>query len=68
MMMFLNILIVLSLLAVLVTLVLGFVNMARGGEGAGARSNVLMRYRVGIQFVAIILMVVGFMIKQSMAG
>jgi len=66
--MFLNILIVVSMLAVLVTLILGFVNMARGGQGSSERSNVLMRYRVGIQFVAIMLMVVGFMIKQSMAG
>ncbi len=66
--MFLNILIVVSMLAVLVTLILGFVNMARGGQGSGERSNVLMRYRVGIQFVAIMLMVVGFMIKQSMAS
>jgi hypothetical protein len=66
--MFLNILIVVSMLAVLVTLILGFVNMARGGQGSSERSNVLMRYRVGIQFVAIMLMVVGFMIKQSIAG
>ncbi len=68
MLMLLNILIVLSMIAVLGTLILGMVNMARGGEGSGARSNVLMRYRVGIQFVAIILMVVGFMMRQSMAG
>ncbi|QNL18009.1 twin transmembrane helix small protein [Hyphobacterium sp. CCMP332] len=68
MIIFLNILIVVAMLAVLVTLFLGFFNMARGGEGASARSNILMRYRVGIQFVAIMLMVVGFMIKQSMAG
>jgi hypothetical protein len=68
MLMLLNILIVLSMIAVLGTLILGMVNMARGGEGSGARSNVLMRYRVGIQFVAIILMVVGFMMRQSLAG
>lgn len=65
MMMFLNILIVVSMLAVLGTLILGFVNMARGGEGSGARSNVLMRYRVGIQFVAIILMVVAVAIRTT---
>ncbi len=68
MMIFLNILIAISLLAVLVTLILGFVNMARGGDGAPGRSNILMRYRVGIQFVAIMLMVVGFMARQSLAG
>jgi hypothetical protein len=68
MMIFLNILIVISLLAVLVTLILGFVNMARGGDGASGRSNILMRYRVGIQFVAIMLMVIGFLARQSLAG
>ncbi|MBI1236153.1 twin transmembrane helix small protein [Hyphobacterium indicum] len=68
MMIFLNILIVISLLAVLVTLILGFVNMARGGDGASARSNVLMRYRVGIQFAAIMLMVLGFIAKGAMTG
>jgi len=68
MMIFLNILIVISLLAVLVSLILGFVNMARGGEGSAGRSNILMRYRVGIQFVAIMLMVLGFLAKQSLAG
>lgn len=68
MLMLLNILIVLSMVAVLGTLILGMVNMARGGEGSGARSNVLMRYRVGIQFVAVMLMVVGFMMRQSLAG
>lgn len=67
-MIFLNILIVISLLAVLVTLILGFVNMARGGDGASARSNVLMRYRVGIQFAAIMLMVLGFLAKGAMTG
>lgn len=67
-MIFLNILIVISLLAVLVTLILGFVNMARGGEGASARSNILMRYRVGIQFAAIMLMVLGFVAKGAMTG
>lgn len=68
MLMLLNILIVLSMVAVLGTLILGMVNMARGGEGSGARSNVLMRFRVGIQFVAVMLMVVGFMMRQSLAG
>lgn len=67
-MIFLNILIVISLLAVLVTLILGFVNMALGGDGASARSNVLMRYRVGIQFAAIMLMVLGFIAKGAMTG
>jgi len=68
MIIFLNILIMVALLAVLVTLILGFVNMARGGEGASGRSNILMRYRVGIQFAAIMLMVLGFITKGAMTG
>jgi len=64
----LNILIVVALLALLVTLGLGLFNMARGGEGSSARSNILMRYRVGIQFVAVMLLVVGFISKGALAG
>ena len=64
----LNILIVVALLALLVTLGLGLFNMARGGEGSSARSNILMRYRVGIQFVAVMLLVIGFISKGALAG
>lgn len=68
MILFLNILIVVSLLAVLATLILGFVNMARGGDGSSLRSNKLMRYRVAIQFVAIGLMFIAVIAKQGAAG
>jgi len=68
MIIFLNILIVIAMLGLLVTLGLGLFNMARGGEGSSARSNILMRYRVGIQFVAVILLVIGFIAKGAMAG
>ncbi|MGB5950265.1 MAG: twin transmembrane helix small protein [Parvibaculum sp.] len=41
-----------AMAAVLAVLVLGLLNMMRGGSGS--RSQMLMRWRVGLQFVAII--------------
>ena len=68
MLLFLNIMIGVALLLVLVTLIAGLVNMTRGGEGSSARSNVLMRWRVGLQFAAIALMVLGFIIRGAISG
>ena len=48
------ILVPLALLAVVVVLGLGLVNMARGKSGN--RSQTLMRWRVILQFVAIVIM------------
>lgn len=66
MIMALNILIGVAVLAVALTLVAGLFNLARGGEGAGERSNKLMRWRVILQFVAIGLLVVGFIAKSAL--
>jgi len=44
-----------AILAVAVILILGLVNMLR--QGAGNRSQMLMRWRVGAQFVAIVVIV-----------
>ena len=41
--------------AVAVALILGLWNMARGGSAN--RSQILMRWRVGLQFVAIVIIV-----------
>jgi len=68
MLLFVNIMIGVALLLVLVTLIAGLVNMTRGGEGSSARSNVLMRWRVGLQFAAIALMVLGFIIRGAISG
>ena len=68
MLIFVNIMIGAALLLVLVTLIAGLVNMTRGGEGSSARSNVLMRWRVGLQFAAIALMVLGFIIRGAISG
>ncbi len=51
-----NILIGIALAAVFIVLLLGLFNMMRGGNSN--RSQNLMRWRVGLQFVAIVLLVV----------
>ncbi len=51
-----NIVISIALAAVFIVLLLGLFNMMRGGNSN--RSQMLMRWRVGLQFVAIVIMVV----------
>ncbi len=46
----------LAILAVAVVLVLGFANLLR--QGAGNASQRLMRWRVGLQFLAIVIVVI----------
>jgi NADH:ubiquinone oxidoreductase subunit 6 (subunit J) len=48
--------------AVLVVLLLGLWNMMRGGSAN--RSQSLMRWRVGLQFVAIIILMLGLYLSQ----
>lgn len=48
--------------AVLVVLVLGLWNMMRGGSAS--RSQNLMRWRVGLQFAAIIILMLGLYLSQ----
>jgi hypothetical protein len=50
-----NILVGAALLAVLFVLLLGIANMARGGDAK--LSQVLMRWRVGLQFLAILIII-----------
>ncbi len=65
---FINILIALALLAVLASLFMGLVTLARGGEYAAANSNRFMRWRVKTQAVAIVLLIIGFIYKASHPG
>jgi hypothetical protein len=51
-----NAAVMVAILAVAVVLVLGLVNMLR--EGASNTSQTLMRWRVGLQFLAIVIIVV----------
>jgi hypothetical protein len=50
---FSNTLVFIAATAVLLVLLAGFFNMFRGGAGAPERSQTLMRWRVGLQFVAL---------------
>lgn len=52
-MVFTNTLVFVAAAAVFVVLLAGFFNMFRGGAGAGQRSQTLMRWRVGLQFLAL---------------
>lgn len=55
-----DVLILVALLAVVVTLGLGFYSLYRGGEFSRSHSNKLMRLRVALQFVAVVLILLGF--------
>jgi hypothetical protein len=48
--------------AVLVVLVMGLANMMRGGNSN--TSQKLMRWRVGLQFVAIVVLMLGLYLSQ----
>ncbi|MGV8997424.1 MAG: twin transmembrane helix small protein [Parvibaculaceae bacterium] len=43
-----------AMASVLIVLVLGLLNMAKGGSGS--RSQTLMRWRVGLQLIAVIIL------------
>ena len=62
---FINILIVISLLAVLAPLGLGIYGMVRGGEFNAKHGNRLMRWRVTLQAVAIGMLAIGFWYKSA---
>jgi Hypoxia induced protein conserved region len=53
---------VLAVLAVAVVLLMGLVNMMRGGSAN--RSQYLMRWRVILQFIAIIVLMAGLWLSQ----
>lgn len=50
---------------VLVILVAGIINLAFKGPKAQSRSNQLMRMRVVAQFVAVVLIMIGFWFKTK---
>jgi hypothetical protein len=49
--------------AVAIVLVLGLINMMRGGSPG--TSQTLMRWRVGLQFVAIIVILIAIWVKSN---
>jgi len=52
---FSNLLVGVGVAVVGLVLIAGFVNMFRGGVGAAERSQKLMRWRVGLQFLALVI-------------
>jgi uncharacterized membrane protein YiaA len=59
----LNIAIFVAMAAVVTVLVAGIANLAMTGDKARSRSNQLMRLRVLVQFIAVILLMIGFWLK-----
>lgn len=51
------------LVAVLVSLVLGLIAMNRPGDAARERSNIMMRWRVGLQLAALVLIVLIMLLR-----
>jgi len=60
-----DILIIVAIAAVTITLGFGLYSLFRGGDYARTNSNMLMRLRVGLQALAVILLVVGMMWKAA---
>ena len=58
----LSILLPLALLAVLAVLVVGILSMLKGGEFNRKYGNLLMRWRVGLQALALVLIVVSLVL------
>ena len=59
------ILIVLACVAVVIVLMLGLGGFAKGSGWAQKNSNKLMQYRIGAQFVAVLLIVAYVYFRQS---
>ncbi len=54
-----------ALVVIAGVLVFGVVNLARGGAGASLRSNRLMRWRVGLQFAALAIIVLFMVVNRG---
>ena len=68
MLMAINIIIAIAVISVVLVLIYGVITMAKGGPEAKAKSNVLMRWRVGIQAFALLAILAGFYVKNKMRG
>ena len=63
-----DILILVAVAAVAVTLGFGLHSLFRGGDYARSHSNRLMRLRVGLQALAVLLLVAGMLWKATSHG
>jgi hypothetical protein len=60
-----DIMIAIAMLAVVISLGMGVFAMLKGGDYGRANSNKWMRRRVMTQFIAIVLLTIGFAYKMS---
>jgi len=65
MMTFLSTLLALTLIAVSIVLVMGIGAMSRGGDFNRKHSNRLMRWRVGLQALAVVIILAIFVVSQT---
>ncbi len=63
-----NLILFFSLFIVFLILVWGLITMARGGEYNKSKSNLIMRYRIIFQAIAIIIFVSILFVKRSNHG
>lgn len=61
-----NLLVPVAVGAVAIVLIMGLINMMRGGSPN--TSQKLMRWRVGLQFVAIVVIVIAIYVKANGGG
>jgi hypothetical protein len=54
----------LALVAVMVSLVMGLIAMNKAGDEARARSNVMMRWRIGFQVLALVIIMAIVALRQ----
>ena len=60
---FLNILIVICLIATFFALLIGLLHTAKSGDNKNNKINLFMRYRVAIQFVSLVILTVALFLK-----
>ena len=65
---FSNIILFLSMIIVLLILAWGLITMARGGEYNKSKSNLIMRYRIVFQAIAIIIFITILLLRRSNNG
>ena len=63
-----NIILFVSLLTVFLILGWGLVTMARGGDYNKSKSNLIMRYRIVFQAIAIIIFITILLLRRSNNG
>jgi len=67
-MLIINIIIGLAFLTVFASLILGALNMRKGGTEARLKSNKLMRVRVAAQFVAVLALLLMVYLRSKSTG